>query len=92
MLCVANPNNAAYRLVEELGAGECADVRDPVSVEAALTRLVTQWKHGGLPSLEDVRREAIKRFSRAKLAGDLAELLRSALSEDGAALRPGPTP
>ena len=47
---------------------------------------------GGLPPLEDVRREAIKRFSRAKLAGDLAELLRSALSEDGAALRPGPTP
>ena len=92
VLCVANPDNAAYRLVEELGAGECADVRDPVSVEAALTRLVTRWEHGGLPSLEDVRREAIKRFSRAKLAGDLAELLRSALSEDGAALRPGPTP
>ena len=54
--------------------------------------MVTRWEHGGLPSLEDVRREAIKRFSRAKLAGDLAELLRSALSEDGAALRPGPTP
>jgi glycosyltransferase involved in cell wall biosynthesis len=91
VLCVANPNNAAYRIVEELGAGECADVRDPGSVEAALTRMVTQWKAGGLPPLEDVHREAIKRFSRAKLAGDLAELLRSALSEDAVALRPGST-
>ncbi len=92
VLCVANPNNAAYRLVEDLGAGECADVRDPASVEAALMRLITRWEHGGLASLEDVRREAIKRFSRAKLAGDLAELLRAALREDGAPLRPVPTP
>jgi glycosyltransferase involved in cell wall biosynthesis len=91
VLCVANPNNAAYGLVQELGAGECADVRDPASVEAALTRLVTQWQDGGLPPLEDVRREAIKRYSRAKLAGDLAELLRTATGENGAVLRPGAT-
>jgi glycosyltransferase involved in cell wall biosynthesis len=92
VLCVANPNNAAYSLVEELEAGECADVRDPASVEAALTILLTQWEDGGLPPLEDVRREAIQRFSRAKLAGDLAELLRTALREDAMLLRPGSTP
>jgi glycosyltransferase involved in cell wall biosynthesis len=91
VLCVANPNNAAYRLVEELGAGECADVRDPTSVEAALTRLLVRWQDGGVPPLEDVRREAIRRFSRAKLAGDLAELLRMALRENGVPLGAGAT-
>ncbi len=66
VLCVANPNNAAYRLVDELGAGECADVRDPASVEAALERLVTRWKQGALTPLDHVRDEAHRRFSRAK--------------------------
>lgn len=88
VLCVAHPNNAAYRIVDELGAGECADVRDPASVEAALTRLVSRWEDGGVPALEEVRREAITRYSRAKLAGDLAELLRSAMREDPVALAP----
>lgn len=81
MLCVASPSNAAYRLVEELEAGECANVGDPASVESALTQLLTRWEDGGLPALDAVRREATRRFSRAKLAGDLAELLRAALSE-----------
>ena len=81
VLCVANPSNAAYQLVEELEAGECADVRDQASVESALTQLFTQWEDGGLPALDGVRREATRRFSRAKLASDLAQLLRAALSE-----------
>src|SRR6185312_8306931 len=89
VLCVANPNNAAYRIIDELGAGECADAFDPASVEAALTRLLSRWQEDGLPPQEDVRLEAIRRYSRAKLAGDLAELLRSALGEDVVALRPG---
>ena len=38
VLCAAHPDNVAYRLIDELGAGECADVRDPASVEAALER------------------------------------------------------
>jgi glycosyltransferase involved in cell wall biosynthesis len=87
VLCVANPNNAAYRLVEELGAGECADVRDPTSVEGALQRLLTRWEHGPLAPLENVRDEAIRRFSRAKLAGELADLLRDALAQDETSLR-----
>ena len=81
VLCVANPSNAAYQLVEGAEAGECADVRDQASVESALTQLFTQWEDGGLPALDGVRREATRRFSRAKLASDLAQLLRAALSE-----------
>jgi glycosyltransferase involved in cell wall biosynthesis len=81
VLCVAHPNNAAYRLVEELGAGECADARSPASVEAALERLLSRWERGALTPLEHVRDEAVKRYSRAKLAGDLAEVLRAALKE-----------
>ena len=76
ILCVAHPDNVAYRLVEELGAGECADVRDPASVEVALERLVEKWKNGTLTLPDEVRREALRRFSRDKLAGDLAQLFR----------------
>ena len=73
----AHPDNVAYRLVQELGAGECADVRDPASVETALERLVEKWKSGTLTLPDEVRAEALRRFSREKLAGDLAQLFRS---------------
>jgi hypothetical protein len=76
ILCVAHPDNVAYRLVQELGAGECADVRDPPSVEAAFARLVERWKSGTLTLPDEVRGEALRRFSRDKLAGDLAQLFR----------------
>jgi glycosyltransferase involved in cell wall biosynthesis len=78
ILCVAHPDNVAYRLVEELGAGECADVRYPASVETALERLVERWKGGTLGLPDEVRQEALRRFSREKLAGDLAQLFRTA--------------
>jgi glycosyltransferase involved in cell wall biosynthesis len=77
ILCVAHPDNVAYRLVQELGAGECADVRDPASVQAALGRLVQQWRSGTLTPPDEVRQEAVRRFSREKLAGDLAQLFRT---------------
>jgi glycosyltransferase involved in cell wall biosynthesis len=77
ILCVADPDNVAYRLVQELGAGECADGRDPAAVRAALQRLVERWHTGTLTVSGEVRREALRRFSRDKLAGDLAELFRS---------------
>jgi len=75
ILCVAHPDNAAFRLVDELGAGECADVRNPEAVIDALRRLVERWQAGTLGSGEHVRKEAHRRFSREKLAGDLAEVL-----------------
>ena len=74
VLCVAHPDNAAFRLVRELGAGECADVRSSVEVVEALQRLVERWRSGTLPSGEEVRREALRLFSREKLAGDLAQV------------------
>jgi glycosyltransferase involved in cell wall biosynthesis len=76
ILCVAHPDNAAFRLVDELEAGECADVRNPDAVIDALRRLVERWQAGTLGSGERVRKEARRRFSREKLAGDLAELFR----------------
>jgi glycosyltransferase involved in cell wall biosynthesis len=81
VICAAHPNNVGYRLIDELGAGECADVRDQAAVEAALERLVLRWKQGALTPLDHVRDEALRRFSRAKLAGDLAEVLRAAVGE-----------
>lgn len=86
VLCVATPNNAAYRLVQELGAGECADGRSATDVENALERMLKRWEHGTLMPLDGVRDEAKKRFSRAKLAGDLANVLRAALSDADAPL------
>jgi len=87
VLCAAHPDNVGYRLIDELGAGECADVRDPASVEAALERLVLRWKQGALTPLDHVRDETLRRFSRAKLAGDLADVLGAAIRDNG-----GPPP
>ena len=58
VLCAAHPDNVGYRLIDELGAGECADVRDPAQVEAALERLVLRWKQGALTPLTTSRDEA----------------------------------
>lgn len=76
ILCVAHPHNAAFRLVRELRAGECADVRNPAAVVDALQRLVEQWERGAFASAEGRRDEVLRRFSREKLAGDLADLFR----------------
>ena len=83
ILCVAHPDNAAFRLVEELGAGQCADVRDPEAVIDALRRLVERWQAGRLGSGERVRTEARRRFSREKLAGDLADVFRDCVVRPG---------
>ena len=48
VLCVAHPDNRAYRLVQELGGGWCADVRDPAQVRGALEQMVRQWHRGRL--------------------------------------------
>jgi hypothetical protein len=87
--CAAHPDNVGYRLMKELGAGDCADVRDPASVEAALERLVLRWKQGALTPLDHVREEALRRFSRAKRAGDLAGVLEAAMRHNAT---PPPVP
>ncbi len=90
VLCAAHPDNVGYRLITELGAGECGDVRDPASVEAALERLVLRWKQGALAPLDYIRAEALARFSRAKLAGDLADVLEATIRDNAASPPPVP--
>jgi glycosyltransferase involved in cell wall biosynthesis len=82
VLCVASRDNLGYGLVEELGAGECANARDEHGVARALERLMAQWRAGTLGVDPGVRDEALRRFSRRKLASDLAAVLRSAIIGD----------
>jgi hypothetical protein len=42
ILCIAGRDNLAWRLVEELGAGECAEPEDTDGVSQALSRLAAR--------------------------------------------------
>ena len=82
VLCVADPQNLAYRLVDELGAGVCADAGDPQAISCAIERLFANWAHGRETIAPGAREEALRRFSRRTLAGELAGVLRAALVSD----------
>jgi len=82
VLCVAHPDNLAYRLVAEMGAGECADARDTLAVATALERLLDRWKRGDSLALDgSVRERTLERFSRRTLAAQLADVLELAIAE-----------
>jgi glycosyltransferase involved in cell wall biosynthesis len=81
VLCIADPDNLAYRLVEELGAGHCANVRDVPAISRALQRLLAEWQQRSLHVNASVRDEVLRRFSRRKLTGDLAVVLRAAIAD-----------
>ena len=85
VLSVAHPDSLASRLVGELGAGWCADVRDAGTVAAALRQVLSDWRGGSIEVGPGVREEVLRRFSRRKLAGELADVLRATI-EGG---RPG---
>jgi len=85
VLSVAHPDSLASRLVGELGAGWCADVRDAGDVAATLRQVLTDWRRGTIEIGSGVREEVLRRFSRRKLAGELADVLRATI--DGG--RPG---
>ncbi len=78
ILCAAHPDGAAAHLVRELDAGVCADVRDTRQIVAALEGLLSEWRAGSLSVDPAVKEEALRRFSRPKLAADLAQVLREA--------------
>ena len=80
MLCVADPQNLAYRLVDELGAGVCADAGDLPAISRAIERLVGDWADGRETIDPGARQEALRRFSRRTLTGELAAVLRAAIS------------
>jgi hypothetical protein len=79
VLCVAAPDNLAYRLVQELGAGPCVEPEDAEGIERAITDLLADWRAGALRVDERVRDETLRRFSRPVLAAQLADVLRKAI-------------
>ena len=83
VLCVADPTNLAYRLVEEMGGGVSADAGDIGSIAAAIERLVDSWRRGDRTVSPEVRAEVLHRFSRRTLAGELAGVLRAASDGSG---------
>ena len=83
VLCVAGSDNFAFRLVQELGAGYCAQPEDRAAIEDALERLYLRWQDGKLDISPDVRAETLRRFSRPALARALAGVLDAAATERG---------
>jgi glycosyltransferase involved in cell wall biosynthesis len=81
VLCVAGSDNFAFRLVQELGAGYCAQPEDLAAIEDALERLYLRWQNGKLDISPDVRAETLRRFSRPALARALAGVLDAAAAE-----------
>lgn len=78
ILCVAPRENLGSRLVAELGAGICVTPDDEAGIERALEQLYRSWSAGELAPSTEVRAEALRRFSRAALAGELAHVLDDA--------------
>jgi glycosyltransferase involved in cell wall biosynthesis len=75
ILCVARPDNLAYRLVSEWEAGVCADPRDEQAIEAGLLELYARWRAGRLEGSARAREEVLRRYSRRVLTARLAEVL-----------------
>jgi glycosyltransferase involved in cell wall biosynthesis len=81
ILCVAPPENLGSRLVAELGAGICVAPDDSAGIESAIERLFRSWSAGELMPSDDVRAEALRRFSRAALTRELAHVLDDARAQ-----------
>ena len=78
ILCVAGSDNFAFGLVEELGAGPCAEPGDQVAIEEAIEGLYHRWSKGELAVDPQVREETLRRYSRRALARQLATVLDAA--------------
>ncbi len=78
ILCVASPDNLGARLVQELDAGVCVDVRDHAAIADKIAELQSAWAQGRLRTRSSVRDEVLRRFSRRDRAIELAALLRQA--------------
>jgi glycosyltransferase involved in cell wall biosynthesis len=85
VLCVAGRDNPAFRLVAELDAGPCAEPTDQAAIEGAIAGLYDRWRDGRLGVDPAVRRETVRRFSRAVLARQLAGVLDAAADGNGRA-------
>lgn len=78
ILCVSGRESFAYQLVQELRAGPCAEPADQAGIEAAIAGLYRDWEADRLIADAHVRAEALRRFSRPVLAGELARVLSAA--------------
>ena len=81
ILCVAGSDNFAFQLVQDLGAGHCAQPGDLATIEDAIERMYLSWKDGKLDISPEVRAETLRRFSRPALARALAAVLDAAAAE-----------
>lgn len=86
ILCATGADNHAWHLVEELGAGLCADPRDGAALEAAIAELYTDWAEGRRGPSAAVREAVLARFSRRRLAAHLAVTLDAAVGAPPARL------
>ncbi len=80
VLCVADPSNIAYRLVDDVAGGVCADAQDVPAISRAIEHLVRVWHDGGHAVAPGARDEVLRRFSRRTLTAELATVLRAAIS------------
>lgn len=78
ILCVARPENLAFRLVEEWSAGRAAAPWDAAGIEAAIADLYGRWAAGELGDVDGVRERVLQHYSRRALTGRLAAALEHA--------------
>jgi len=87
ILCVAPPENRAARLIAELHAGVVANPDDGPSIDRAIEELYQRWLAGDLNGQTHVRAAVVARFSRRRLAGELAAVLDEAAASGGGLAR-----
>lgn len=80
VVCVADPDSRAYRLVRELRGGWCADVRDSAQVRHVLGRLVETWRREELTPDPFAREDTMRRFSQRRLGAELTAVFRQAIA------------
>jgi glycosyltransferase involved in cell wall biosynthesis len=75
ILCVAPRDSLAFRLVSDLQGGMCVEPRDSDGIENAIRSLFIRWRQGSLCPQPEVRARVLERYSRARLARQLAVML-----------------
>ena len=83
ILCIARRDNLAYRLVEEWSAGIGAETSDSEQIESAIAALYSTWEAGALGPVSGLRGKVMARYSRRRLAAELASVLDEAVESDG---------
>lgn len=80
-ILVLGPSSVAARIVREASAGIAVPDDDPKAVAGALAQLLAH-------EVPPPRRAAAERFSYARLAGEMADVVEAAISQAGAAAGP----